>query len=255
MARSLAIFRHNTVLLLGDPGPVIAWIITPLLLMAVLKPAMKTLLVNQGFVGANGSEQVVPAYTAMFAFFWVGYVGRNFFTEHGWGTWERLQTTDATPAEIMVGKLLPPFFIIAAQQVILFVAGSLIFGLDANGAIWAYSLVTLALIVCVLTLTVMLVALTRTLTQMDALSTLLTMVFATLGGVLVPTFALPNWAEHISPAFPTYWAMKASRELILEGKGFSAVLVPTGVILLFAGAFTLMAVFRFRFVDAKSVEV
>jgi ABC-2 type transport system permease protein len=255
MQRSLAIFRHNTVLLFADPGPIVAWIITPLLLMAVIKPAMETLLVNQGFVGANGSEQVVPAYTVMFAFFWMAFVGRNFFSEHGWGTWERLQATEATPVEIMVGKLLPPFFIIAVQQTVLFVVGSLIFDLDANGAIWAYSIVTFAVIVCVLTMTLMLVAITRTLTQMDALATLFTMIFATLGGVLVPTFALPNWAEQISPAMPTYWAMKASRELILEGKGASAALVPTGVILLFAAAFTLVATARFSFSEAKSVEV
>jgi ABC-2 type transport system permease protein len=252
--RSLAIFRHNAVLLLSDPGPIVAWIVIPLLLMAVLKPAMGTLLVSHGYKTANGSQQVVPAYTAMFAFFWTGFVGRNFFTEHGWGTWERLQATDATRLEIMTGKLLPAFVIIAVQQAILFGVGSLIYGLHAP-AIWAYSLVLLVMIICVLTLSLTLIALTRTLTQIDALSVLLTMLFATLGGVLVPTFALPNWAQHISPALPTYWAMKAAGNLFLKKDGAASVLAPSGVILLFAAGFALVAALRFRFTDEKSVEV
>jgi len=255
MQRIRVIARHNTVLLLGDPGPLVAWIITPLLLMAVIKPAMETLLVQQGFIGANGSEQVVPAFTVMFAFFWMQFIGRNFFSEHGWGTWERILATDATPAEVLIGKLLPPFVLILIQQAILFIAGAIIFDMDANGAVWAYSIVTVAIVLCVLTLTLMLVALTRTLTQMDALATGLTMLFATLGGVLVPTFALPNWAENIAPATPNYWAMKTSQELILDDKGFSAVIGPTFVLLLFAGAFALVAAFSFSFTDAKSVEV
>jgi ABC-2 type transport system permease protein len=255
VGRSLAVFRHNVRLLLGDPGPVFLFVVTPLLLMAIIKPASEALLHNEGFPDATGAEQVVPAFTVMFAFFWMGYIGRNFFAEHGWGTWERLQTTVASPVEIMVGKLLPGFVLILFQQIVLFVGGSLIFGLDSKGPAWALVLVDIPLILVVLTLTLALVALTRTLAQMDAISQGLTMAFATLGGSLVPVAALPQWAQDIGPAVPSYHALEAARKVILEGDGVGAVLPYAGFLLAFAALFTFVAVLRFSFGEAKSVEV
>src|SRR3954447_19822173 len=94
--RTLVFFRHNAKLVLSDPQPLILYVFVPLLVMAILKPAEKIILVDEGFHNANGAEQVVPAFVVMFSFFWMRSIGENFFVEHNWGTWERLQATSAT---------------------------------------------------------------------------------------------------------------------------------------------------------------
>jgi ABC-2 type transport system permease protein len=253
LSRTLVVFRQNARLLLGDPGPVVVFILTPLLTMAILKPTQDIVLVERGFPDTNGSEQVVPGFTVMFAFFWITFVGRTFFVEHGWGTWERLQTTAASAGEILFGKVLPAAVVILLQMVILFAAGSVVFDLNSQGPLPALLIVAVPLVACVLTLTLALVAVARTLTQVDAAGNLATMVFASLGGSLAPISVLPNWAETIAPATPNYWAVKATDAVILEGDGISATLGPAGVLLAFSTVFAIVAVLNFRFTASKAI--
>jgi ABC-2 type transport system permease protein len=254
MRVSLAVFRHNARLLLGDPGPIVLFLLIPLLTMAVMRPTSKEILVAQGFEGANGAEQVVPGFAVMFAFFWISFIGRNFLVEHGWGTWERLHTTPAGAAKIMIGKLLPAFVIISVQFTLLFAVGTLVLGMDSEGPLLALVIVVLPLIMSVLALTVALVAVCRTLAQIDAIGNLATLVFACVGGSLTPLSVLPQWAQDIAPATPAYWVLKAARSVILEGDGVSAVLAPAGVLLAFTAVFAVIAMLRFRIGEVKSVE-
>jgi ABC-2 type transport system permease protein len=106
----------------------------------------------------------------------------------------------------------------------------------------------------VISLALMLVALCRSVEQLDASGTALTDLYGAVGGALVPSFTLPALVEDIAPATPVYWAVDASRGLILEGKGLSSVWAPTGVLLGFAAVCALVAVSRFRFAEPKFVE-
>jgi ABC-2 type transport system permease protein len=256
MQRSIVIARHNLRLILTDPGPLVQFVVTPLILMTVLRSAQKVLLHSEGFPSANGSEQVVPAFTFMFSFFWMGYVGRMFFAEHGWGTWERLQTTAATRAEIMVGKLVPFFLLMVVQQTFVFTVGALLFGLPARGGrILELFLVDVPLVTCVLTLALALISLLGTLAQLEAIAQGVQMGLATLCGALVPLAVLPHVVRSIAPALPLYWPLRAARRLILEGKGVEEALVAGAVLLGFAALFAAVAASRFSFGQAKSVRI
>jgi len=253
LSRIPVFFRHNVRLVFADPSPIIQFIFVPLLMMAILKPAQELILQQEGFKNANGAEQVVPGFTVMMSFFWTAYIGRSFFSEYSWGTWERLHATKASAAELMLGKLLPGAVLIAIQNVVLFGLGALIFDLNANGAVWALVFVSIGLNATLLAMSLALVALCRTMAQVDALTTLATMLFATLGGALVPVSQLPSLAEDIAPAVPSYWALKAARDVILEGEGAGAVVVPTLALFGFAALFTVIAIFRFNVSESKQV--
>lgn len=250
--RLLVIFRHQARLMFGDPGPVLVFLIVPLLVMTILKDTQKASLIAAGYHNVTGAEQAVPGITAMFAFFWVAFIGRTFFAEHGWGTWERLQAM-GSPAEVVVGKLLPAFLVITGQMILLFVIGDLALGMKSKGSLPVLVIVAPALAVCVLALMFALFAMCRTLSQLDAFANLLTMVFAALGGALALQVALPGWVQTISPATPTYWALKAASNVILDGKGIGSVIGPTAILLGFAAAFSALAAVRFRATDVKAV--
>ena len=247
------IFRHNLRLLLGDPSPVVVFICAPLLVMAVFRSTQRTVLIAQGYPRANGAEQVVPGITTMFAFFWPAFIGRTFFAEHGWGSWQRLQASSASAGDILLGKILPGLVVAFVQITGLFALTALLFDLHSKGQVLLLLVIAVTLAACVLALTLALVALLRTMLQMEAASTLLMITFASLGGSLVRVKALPDWAKSVSPFTPSHWATKAAEDVILKGKGLSTVLPSAGVLLGFTALFTVIALVRFRLNDVKAI--
>jgi len=250
--RILVISRHQTRLLLGDPGALVLFVIIPLLTMVIMKSTQKSALLAAGYHNVNGSEEAVPGFTVMFAFFWLVFVGRTFFAEHGWGTWERLQAM-ANTGEVMIGKLLPGFVVITTQMILLFAIGDLALGLNSKGPLLSLIIVAPAMAFCVLSLCFAIVSFCSTLSATDAVSNLMMLVFAALGGALALTTALPQWAQTIAPVIPSHWAMQASTDVILKGEGIGAVIGPTAVLLAFTAAFTALGMLRFRPTDRKSI--
>jgi ABC-2 type transport system permease protein len=251
--RLLIISRHQAKLLVGNPGALVIFVIIPLLTMVIMKSTQKSALLGAGYRHVNGAEQTVPGFTVMFAFFWLAFVGRTFFAEHSWGTWDRLQMMAST-TEVVIGKLLPSFIVITVQMIALFAIGDLVLGMNSKGSMVTLVIVAPALALCVLALTFALVSFCTTMSQMDASSNLLMLVFASLGGALALTTALPQWAQSISPAIPSHWAMQATTDVILKGDGFGSVIGPVGVLLGFAALFTALAAIRFRPTDHKLIS-
>jgi len=248
---SSAILRHELRVMLTDPSTVIFVILMPLVMVALMKELFATALKAEGFSNANGSEFAVPAMAVGFAAFGVGYSGFTFFRDHGWGTWDRLRATPASSVDIMVGKVLPSVGVTFVQLALLFVLGGPLFGLEVRGS-W----IALTLLVAVVALTLcafgmLVTAVTRTMNQLNAVGSVGGMAMAMLGGAWVPVSTMPGWAQAVAPALPTYWAMEGFRDVILEGKGVTAVAFPLLVMVGFGALYTAVAAARFRFEDTK----
>ena len=248
-----AITAHELRTLRHDPGPVIVLVAMPLVAIAFITPLYQAVLSAEGFRGATGAEQSVPGMAAMFGFFLAGFIGFAFFREHGYGTWSRLRASPASGLQIVAGKLAVPLGLALVQQALLFGAGALVFGLHVRGAVVALALMAAAFSLCLVTYGVALVSICRTINQLNMFDNLGAMVFAALGGALLPVAALPAWARPVAPVTPTYWAMRGFRAVILEAGGVEAVALPVVVLLAFAGLFIAVSLLRFRFDDAKIV--
>jgi len=249
--RSWVIVRQDARLLRSDPAFTIIFLVMPIVTMAFMKPAFRAALVAAGARGANGSEQAVPGMAVMFGFFLVGNVGFGVFREHGWHTWERLRASWARPGEILLGKATVPLATVAMQLGVLFGVGSLVFGLRVRGSILALGAVAAALALCIAALGFTLLAVCRTVMQLNAATNLGSLVYAGLGGALTPISVLPGWARAVAPGTPSYWAMRGFRAVILQSGGLSSVALPVGVLLAFAAGFSAVAVVRFRFEETK----
>ncbi len=250
-----ALIGHNLKLLLGDPGPIILYLIIPVLSILVMRPTMKTILVQEGYKNVNGSEQAVPGFMIMFLFLWVITLGRGFFVEHGWNTWERMRASQASVGQILVGKLLPGALLILAQIVITMVIGLTVFGMNSKGPLPVLLVVAVPLITCVLAMTAAIVALVQTYAQLEAIGNMILIVFAAMGGALTPVASLPPTIRAIGHAFPSYWALLAAHNVILDGKGISGVLIPAGVLAGMTLVFMVIAMLRFNSSQAKRIEI
>src|SRR5215216_6266706 len=192
--RSWAIARHDLRILRSDPAFLVIMIVMPLIVMGFLKPAFRGALVFTGTEGATGAEQVVPGTAVLFALFLVGNLGFNVFREHGWYTWDRLRASPATTTELMVGKSVTPMLSLAIQQAFLLGLGGLLFDLDVGGSsgALAFAAVAVAFGLSLLGLGFLLLAICRTVMQLNAITNIGTMVLSGLGGAITPITSLPD---------------------------------------------------------------
>lgn len=249
--RSWALIRHELKGLADDPGSLIFLLVMPLLMMGLMKPLFGLSLQAQGFGTANGAEQAVPGMACMFVTFTGSFAGYTFFREHGWHTWDRLRASRATTPDIMVGKLTPTMIIAVVQMFALFVLGVVLFDLVINGSIGGLTAIILTFSLSMLTFGLAITSLSRTSLQLNTFVNLFGIVFAGIGGALVPLAVLPEWVQNIAPFVPTYWAMEGFLDVILEGAGIAEVITPSLVLLGFSAIFTAVAALRFRFEETK----
>ena len=249
--RSLAITKHEIRLLLRDPGTMISLVAMPLLMMAFFKPLFRATLQSEGYAGANGAEQAVPGLSVLFALFLVTFIAFSFFREHGWGTWQRLLASPASPAEIMLGKVLPPALLAIAQQAVLFGSSALLLGLRISGSVIALGLVIASLTACLVAFGLLCAAFVRDAEKLNTIGNLGSILIGGLGGALAPVAVLPFWARAVAPATPSYWAIRGYRSVVLEHAGIGGVLTPVAILLAFAVVLTPLAIRRFRFDEVK----
>jgi ABC-2 type transport system permease protein len=253
-SRNKTLIRHNWTLLLADPAPIVLTTLMPLVMMTFLQGTGRAVLRAAGYSNASGAELVVPGMAVMFAFFGVGYIGTAFFSEHGWGTWDRLRASRASTMEIVLGKILPSAALMLFQLVLLFVIGAVAFGLRANGSIAGIGVMMLACVAVLVAFSMLLTAVLSTANQLMAIVNLAAMVITGMGGALAPVDVLPGWAQTIAPISPAYWMLKGFRAVILDRGGLDATIVPAAVTLGFAVVMIAVAMLRFRVTDEKVWE-
>lgn len=252
MRAALAVAKLQLRILRNDPSFLIIMFGMPLVVMPLFKQTMAVALIDSGFADANGAELVVPGQAVMFGFFVAGAVGFSLYREHGWKTWDRLRASAASSRSLLAGFALPWVVIHVGYQILLLVVGALAFGLRLDGGSpIAVLMVVSAYAACVVALMLLVSATFRTVNQLNGFQNVGAMVFAGLGGALVPLEQLPGFARAIAPATPAYWAMRGHRSVFLESGGVVDVLVPVLVLLGAALVLSLVAAARFRVDETK----
>jgi len=253
-SRSLVLMRQNWELLMADPAPIVLLTAMPLVMMTFLQGTGRAVLMANGYPDASGAELVVPGMAVMFAFFGVGFIGTAFFSEHGWGTWDRLRASEATTLEISLGKILPSALLMLVQLIALFAVGVVVFGMRIDGSVAGLGVMMVCCIVVLVAFSMLLTAVLRTQSQLMAVVNLAAMVFAGIGGALAPVDVLPGWARTLAPLSPAYWMLQGFRAVILDHGGLDATIVPAAATLVFAAGMTAVAMWRFSVSDEKVWE-
>lgn len=247
MRPSVAVARCQLKLTAADPIPPIISALMAVVLAAFLKPSAAVL------TGTDGTAQVVAGTAAMFGFSWVHSVSASVFSEHGWHTWDRLRTYPLGPGEVLVGKLAVPWVLLTAQTLTLFALGSPLFGLSTGGRWHLLIVVAAAMSAAFISIGLLLVSLLRSFAQVGGIANLSMVLFAGVGGAIVPHSALPDALQHASPAVPFYWSMRGFKAALAPGSGdLTAVLASSGVLLGFAAAAITIAASRFSMDKTKT---
>jgi ABC-2 type transport system permease protein len=244
--------RHELRVLRRDPGTIIFVLLMPLLLAALMQPMYQAALITDGPQHGNGADLAVPGMAVSFAAFGASYVGFAFLRDHGWNTWDRLRATPASTTQIITGKVAPAVALTAAQMMTLLLIAGPVFGFHVTGSWAGLTLIVLALAICLNALAVTVVAFTRTSQQFNAISGLIGLVLATLGGAFVPTTLMPDWAQTIAPVLPTHWAIQAMNDTVLHRAGLPDITGPLTALTTTAAALAVLAALRLHRQDSKT---
>jgi ABC-2 type transport system permease protein len=198
--RTGAVIRHNTILLLREPGPLLSRLILPLLFLTLLHPLYQA---AQG-QGA-GISQAVIATLVTFSLLGLSIVGGSILVERMWHTWERVRATALRPAELLAGKAVPVMAALLVQQALIIGFGAAAFGLAVSGLAWTLALLGMGATIGVLA---------RSLSEMSVIYDVGGMILSSLGGALVPLSVMPGWVRHVAPASPGYWAVSALKDAL-----------------------------------------
>lgn len=162
------------------------------------------------------------------------------------GTMENLLAMPATPAEIMLGKVLPYLVVGAVQVVVVLVAAKLLFGVPFVGSL---TLLLSSVLVFVLALVLLGYTIsTASRTQMQAMQ--LTFFFflpsLLLSGFMFPYRGMPDWAQYLGEIFPLTHFLRIVRGVMLKGADFQAIAGEVTALVVFVFVFAAMALLRFR---------
>jgi ABC-2 type transport system permease protein len=138
------------------------------------------------------------------------------------GFLSRLKTTPLRPSEFILGYSLT-FVLIAVAQIIIFMLFSYIFGMDIVGNIILAFFIFLLTSLCCIGLGMIIASLSKSETQADPLSWLISMPMAMLSGCWFSLEYFPPYLRSIAYAFPFAHSIEAARGVLTRGVGLSGI--------------------------------
>lgn len=160
---------------------------------------------------------------------------------------QRMLTTPINRAGIITGHMLAMSLITFLQVLILVLAGQFIFKVNYFNSPLATLLMVLALAFWTGCLGLLIGAVAKQEEQVILFSLIAMFLFTALGGAWFPLEGSSDTFYTIGHFTPLAWAMDGFQNIILRGGGVESVLLPVGVLCLFAALFFVVAIWRFTF--------
>lgn len=205
-----------------------------------------------GHVIANATQHNIPAWTVFAMFFIVISLGASIVREKNSGSFMRLKTLPTPLTLAMVSKQITYVIITVLQALVIFSIGKWLFPLiGLPGLDFPQDKISLLLVIilcgwCAASFAIMIGAFAKTQEQSNGIGAVTIVLFAAIGGLLVPAFAMPQSMQGIMRISPLHWCLEAFYGLFLEGGNFADIfklLVPTIVMII---VFQLIAYFGMK---------
>ncbi|MGC0405771.1 ABC-2 type transport system permease protein [Streptomyces sp. SAI-126] len=186
-----------------------------------------------------------PSMGMFFVLFTVGFGARGYFVEQQQGTLDRIAAAPVGRGALLLGKSVSTFVYSLASLTTVTLVSWLVF--DAR---WAdpvgVAALSVALAVCVVTLTALVIALVRTEQQAQGLSSVLVFALVLLGGNFVFASGTTPTIRRLALFTPNGWALRGFTDLGTGVRGWDAVGAPLLGIAAFSAAVAVVTVLLLR---------
>ncbi|MGA9289180.1 MAG: ABC transporter permease [Anaerobacillus sp.] len=166
--------------------------------------------------------QIIPGYTIMFAFYIMISMVITFVKDRERGMVARIASTPISITHYFLGKWVPFMIIVLIQIAVLFGFGIVVYGLSL-GDPFSIVILSLALAFIVTGWGMAMAVLVKTENMGIALTQIIALGGALLGGLWMPVETMPEFMQNLSKGLPQYWALDGYKEIILQNGDVSDV--------------------------------
>lgn len=201
----------------------------------------------------NASQHNVPAWTVFAMFFIVISLGGSVVREKLNGSFVRLKTLPTNYLVALLSKQIAYLMVTFIQAAVVFSIGIWLFPsmglpkLDMPADITGVVIVTLICGWCAVSYAIMIGVFAKTQEQANGIGAVSIVLMAAVGGLLVPSFAMPESFQVVMKMSPLHWCLEAYYGLFLEGGKLKDVIlniIPLLGITLFIQLITLFGLKR-----------
>lgn len=164
--------------------------------------------------------------------------------EHG--TMEQLVVTPIRPVELMLGKIIPYFFVGCLDFLIVYLAGIYLFDLEFAGNLPLFMGLSLLLIFTTLGLGLLLSTVAQNQQQAMQMALIVVMPQVLVSGMIFPLSSLPKAIQYIAYLLPFTHYVPIARGMFIKGQDLSLLWLPATVLAVYAVAVVVLASIRFR---------
>ena len=168
----------------------------------------------------------LPAIIGMISFVQVIMLaGLSVAKEREQGTFDQLLVTPLSPAEILIGKSLPPMFIGLIQSLLLFCICYFWFQIPFSGSMGTLLLTVIVFMISTTGIGLSVSSIANNMQQVLVYVFVIMMPFVLLSGLSTPVANMPELLQVLTYADPMRFAISAIRRIYLEGAGIHDVAV------------------------------
>lgn len=175
-------------------------------------------------------QQSVPAWLIFSMFFVVIPLSTTFIVEKQHGTLQRLKTLPIADGYFIFGKIIPYIIINLIQTILMFLVGIYLVPAAGGQALQlsdnAWLLIPMSMSISILAISVaMLIAVrVNTTDQATTIGGVSNLLLAAIGGVMVPTYVMPEAMKSISGYSPMNWGLEGFLTVLLREGTFADIL-------------------------------
>lgn len=192
-------------------------------------------------------QQSVPAWLVFSMFFILIPISNTFINEKNFGTISRIRSIDVSLFPILLGKIIPYFFVNQIQVVIMILIGVYIVpicggdSLVINGNYFLIFLMSSAISICAICFALFIANISKTTEEATSIGGVTNIILAALGGIMVPKFVMPQFMQDITSYSPMSWGLEGLLEIFVRGGSFTDIKFYLLYLLLFATISLLLA--------------
>ncbi|NVJ54420.1 MAG: ABC transporter permease [Campylobacteraceae bacterium] len=174
-------------------------------------------------------QQSVPAWLVFSMFFILIPISNTFINEKAFGTIDRIRSINVSLFPILLGKIVPYYFINQVQVVFMILVGMYIVpllggdSLVIQGSIPLIFLVSSAVSFASISFALLIANIAKTTEEATTIGGVSNIILAAIGGIMVPKFVMPKFMQDFSEYSPMSWGLESFLEVFVRGGSFNDI--------------------------------
>jgi ABC-2 type transport system permease protein len=197
-------------------------------------------------------QQSVPAWLIFSMFFIIVPIANTFVAERNNGTLSRLAVMNISVSQLLMAKFIPYFVINHIQFLLMISVGVFVvplLGGDAlivEGLMGRLCVVAMVLSFATISYALLVASWVRTTDQASTFGGLLNIIFAALGGIMIPLFVMPPVMQQLSVLSPMSWALESFLGIFLNNSSLGDIGGELGALVVFGAVCLSVAWWKLR---------